>query len=104
VEVVKGASVTKSPTVASLDAGAVRFPLAVRRCAEADRFVPFGMTGSKLVSDFLTDQKQSILQKRRQLVVTDASGRIVWLPGLRTDNRFRVSALTVAVLRITLPA
>jgi len=103
-EVVKGASVTKSPTVASLDAGAVRFPLAVRRCAEADRFVPFGMTGSKLVSDFLTDQKQSILQKRRQLVVTDASGRIVWLPGLRTDNRFRVSALTVAVLRITLPA
>jgi tRNA(Ile)-lysidine synthase len=59
------------------------------------------MKGSKLVSDYLTDQKVSILDKRHQEVVTDATGAIMWLIGRRTDNRFRVSKETTNVLRIT---
>jgi len=59
------------------------------------------MEGSRLVSDFLTDRKVNLLRKRRQLVVADASGRILWLVGQRTDNRFRVTGATRSVLRIT---
>jgi tRNA(Ile)-lysidine synthase len=61
------------------------------------------MTGHKLVSDFMTDLKLPILQKRRQLVVTDRDGEILWLTGLRSDNRYRVSEQTTSVLRIALP-
>jgi tRNA(Ile)-lysidine synthase len=65
-------------------------------------FCPFGMEGHKLVSDFLTDSKLSLLEKRRQLVVTDATGAILWLVGLRTDNRYRVTPQTTTILRLSL--
>lgn len=102
VTVEQGAHISTDPASACVDADAVVWPLTVRPCAKADRFVPFGMKGSKLVSDFLTDSKLSILERRRQLVVTEAGGRIVWLPLLRTDNRFRVGPSTRSVIRITL--
>ena len=60
------------------------------------------MNHTKLVSDFLTDRKRSIFDKRRQLVVTDASGKIVWLVGERTDNRCRTTTTTTQVLTISI--
>ena len=93
-------SVSKQPNMAMLDAASVQFPLTIRHAATGDRFVPFGMTGSKLVSDFLTDRKKSIFEKQKQLVVTSANGSIVWLVGERTDNRFKVSPDTKKVLII----
>ena len=83
------------------DADKVKFPLTIRPIENGDWFIPFGMTGRKLVSDYLTDIKLSILQKRRQLVLVDASGSIVWVVGCRTDNRFKVSAETTKMLRIS---
>lgn len=88
------------PLRVTLDADWVAWPLTVRNISDGDRFTPFGMKHSKLVSDFLTDRKRSVFDKRRQLVVTDASGRIVWLVGERTDNRFRTTAGTSQVLTI----
>ena len=55
-----------------VDADKLQMPLTVRLAKEGDRFIPFGMKGSKLVSDFLTDQKLSLLEKRRQLVTGEA--------------------------------
>ena len=86
---------------ACLDAAAVSFPLTIRPVQQGDRFVPFGMKGSKLVSDYLTDRKYSLFDKRRQLVVTDSSNRIVWLVNERPDNRFCVTHDTERVLQIT---
>lgn len=82
--------VLKSKDAACLDAEMVRFPLQMRVAEPGDRFVPFGMKGTKLVSDYLTDHKFSLFAKRRQRVVVDAEGRIVWLVGERPDNRFRI--------------
>ena len=101
-EITTDTTVSRDTYVATLDADKVQFPLKVRLVQEGDRFVPFGMKGSKLVSDYMTDQKLSLLEKRHQEVVTDASGAIVWLIGRRTDNRFRVSKETTNVLRITI--
>ena len=95
-------SISKLADCATLDKAKVLFPLTVRPVQSGDVFSPFGMEGRKLVSDFLTDRKLSILEKRRQLVVTDANGAILWLVGLRTDNRFRVNSDTTAILRLTL--
>lgn len=95
-------SISKDKNIATLDAQNIRFPLIFRNARNGDRFVPFGMKGSKLVSDYLTDRHRSLNEKRNQMVVEDADGRIIWLAGERTDNRFRVDAATTEVLIITL--
>ena len=85
-----------------LNASDIKFPLTLRHIEQGDRFAPFGMNGMKLVSDYLTDHKKNVFEKRAQLVVTDAQQRIVWLVGERTDNRFRISKETSKALRLTL--
>ena len=87
---------------ACLDADKVVFPLTVRGVEPGDRFVPFGMKGSKLLSDFLTGLKMPLTAKRRQLVVTDASGKIVWVVGCRPDARFCLTDRSRAVTEISL--
>lgn len=100
-QVDKETGISYDPLIATLDASQVRFPLTLRTTQEGDRFQPFGMKGKKLVSDFLTDQKLNILEKRRQLVLTDASGTILWLVGLRIAEPFRVTDATSVCLRLT---
>ena len=102
-EIATDTTVSRDDYVATLDADKVQFPLTVRLVQQGDRFAPFGMKrGTKLVSDYMTNQKLSILEKRHQKVVTDATGAIVWVIGLRTDNRFRISNDTKRSLRITI--
>jgi len=97
-----GFKVDKTPSCACLDAAIITFPLTVRRVMQGDRFTPFGMQGSKLISDYLTDHKKTLFEKRRQSVVLDASEKIIWLVNERPDNRFRITNNTQQVLRITL--
>lgn len=104
VELIEGGKglLSKNPDVATLDATHIMFPLTIRQVQTGDSFQPFGMDGRKLVSDFLTDRKLNLIEKRRQLVLTDASGTILWLVGLRTDHRYRVTSSTTRILRLTL--
>ena len=102
VQSVDDVSISKLANCVTLDKEKISFPLTIRPIQFGDSFCPFGMEGHKLVSDFLTDSKRSILEKRRQLVVTDAKGDILWLVGLRTDHRYRVTPQTTTVLRLTL--
>ena len=92
--------VSKQKDLATLDASKVLFPLIVRRAEEGDRMQPYGMEGSKLLSDLMTDLKMTLFEKRRQLVVVDAQGIIVWVVGLRTDQRVAVTEETTDVLEI----
>ena len=91
---------SKVPHIATLDAAKVVFPLTVRRVEKCDWMQPYGMRGRKLLSDLMTDKKYSFFEKRRQLVVVDAQGVIVWVVGLRTDQRVAVTEATREVLMI----
>lgn len=101
-EINENYTISRSSDKVCLDAQKVKFPLMIRRVARGDRFVPFGMKGSKLVSDFLTDQKVALPLKRRQLVVADAGGNILWVVGKRLDGRFAVSPCSKSVVEISL--
>ena len=98
----EGYEIPRSSDVIALDADRLQLPLTVRLPKEGDRFTPFGMRGSKLVSDFLTDQKLSLLEKRRQLIILDSTGRILWVVGLRPDNHFRITGSTRTILRLSI--
>ncbi|WP_018462286.1 tRNA lysidine(34) synthetase TilS [Segatella paludivivens] len=91
---------SKIAEVVTLDADKVNFPLVIRHIKNADRFVPFGMKGSKLLSDFLTDNKFTLFDKQKQLVIEDNEGNIVWVAGLRTDNRCRIIKGSLNCLKI----
>lgn len=86
--------------IAQVDADRLQFPLTLRRWREGDWFIPFGMTGRKKVSDFLIDAKVSMAEKQRQFVLLSGD-EIVWLVGRRIDDRYRLTADTENVLRIT---
>ena len=95
--------ISRDVNMASLDADKIRFPLTLRPVQTGDRFVPLGMTnGSKLVSDYLTDRKMSVFSKRRQLILTDADGKVLWLVGQRPDNRVKIDGTTTRILLLTL--
>ena len=93
---------SKEADLVHLDSANIQFPLTLRPVCEGDWFVPFGMTGRKLISDYLTDRKINLLDKRKALVVCDATNAVLWLVGYRTDNRFRVSEETETVLEFSL--
>lgn len=97
----EGFQIPSASDVIALDADKLQMPLTVRLAKEGDHFIPFGMKGSKLVSDFLTDQKLSLLEKRRQLVIADSTDKILWIVSRRPDNRFRINETTQTILRIS---
>ena len=73
----------------------------LRRWKQGDRFYPLGMKNSKKLSDFLTEQKVRASEKKEQLVLTNA-GKIVWVVGIRIDERYKISAKTKKVLELCL--
>ena len=93
--------ISKSPEVATLDINKVKFPLTLRPIRQGDRFTPFGMKGTKLVSDYLTDIKCSVIDRQRQMVVEDSTGMIIWLVGRRTNDKSRIDSSSNAALIIT---
>lgn len=93
--------ITRSPHVATFDADRIALPLTLRRWRAGDSFVPFGMTGRKKLSDYFSDHKFSLLRKAAAWILCDASGRILWIVGHRTDNRFRITSKTRRALIVT---
>jgi tRNA(Ile)-lysidine synthase len=87
------------PHIALLDADKLTYPLKVRRWAEGDSFIPFGMSGHKKISDLLVDEKVPLAEKRRQLVVCSGD-EIVWVVGRRIDDRYRLGDKTDNVLKL----
>ncbi len=76
------------------------YPLHFRHWQKGDRIRPLGMKGYKLVSDLFSDAHLSPIEKEQAWVVTDATGRIAWVSGLRMSEEFRVEPFTHRVLHI----
>ena len=89
--------IPKDKDTACLDADKLKGAVSIRLCQQGDWFIPFGMKGKKLVSDFLTDLKKSVSQKANQYVLC-CGNNIIWVIGERIDNRFRVDNQTKRVI------
>lgn len=64
-----------------------------------DRIEPFGMNGSKLLSDIFSDNKLSLTDKKEIAVLTDETN-IIWIPGLRTSRHYSVTDSTKNILEL----
>lgn len=71
----------------------------LRNWRQGDRIKPFGMNGSKLLSDIFSDAKLSVEQKRKVQILT-CDDEIIWVIGLRSSRYFSVTDKTKNVLVI----
>ena len=88
-------------TVAVIDRDKITFPVQVRRWRIGDKMQPFGLNGTKKVSDLLTNTKVAP-HRRKQQCVMECNGTIVWLVGYRISHEVRITPQTKTCLRLLL--
>jgi tRNA(Ile)-lysidine synthase len=82
---------------AFVDLDKLIFPLIIRFKQDGDRFMPLGMTNYKKLSDFLIDSKVPLPEKENIPLLINGNGEIIWIAGLRQDNRYKVTVTTKKV-------
>lgn len=84
-----------------VDEDRLKFPLELRKWQEGDVFHPFGMQGTKKVSKYFKDVKLSLIDKSNKWLLC-SDNQIVWIIGMRQDERFKITTNTTKILKITI--
>lgn len=87
---------------AFVDLAKIKLPLLARPRKPGDCFQPLGLEGTKKLKDFFIDLKVPGHKRDTIPVIADSSGLIVWVAGLRIDDRFKLEAETRKVLYLRL--
>jgi len=87
----------KNAGKAFVDHDKLIFPLVLRNWQVGDRFMPLGMKNSKKISDLFISQKVPQPQKENIPILINGNGDIVWVAGLRQDDRYKVTPTTKKV-------
>jgi tRNA(Ile)-lysidine synthase len=82
-----------------LDKERLEYPLTLRAWSAGDRLAPFGMKGSQLVSDILTNRKLSKTEKEQALVLFSGE-KLLWILGVRSSKHYAVTPETKEILKI----
>jgi tRNA(Ile)-lysidine synthase len=93
-------SITNSNSI-FVDEDLILFPLVLRKWQEGDVFYPFGMKGKKKVSKYFKDEKVSLIDKSSKWLLC-SDNHIIWIIGMRQDERFKITENTTKILKITI--
>lgn len=75
-------------------------PLTLRPWRSGDRLSPFGMKGSRLVSDIFNDAKIGSVRRGEFPLLIDSDGKVLWVCGLRASRHYAVTKATTSILMI----
>ncbi|MHC4870660.1 MAG: tRNA lysidine(34) synthetase TilS [Planctomycetota bacterium] len=84
----------------SFDLAQMKFPLRLKSIKNGDKFVPLGMNGKMMVSDFFTNNKISYYDRHKSCVLEDCEGNILWLIPLRISEYARINDNTEEIVTI----
>lgn len=90
-----------NPSIAYIDADKLEFPLRLSLWEHGESFQPLGMRKFKKISDFLIDEKVPLYVKEDVYLLRSGSN-VVWIAGMRPDNRYRISRNTRNILKCIL--
>lgn len=82
------------------DLDKIKGDLKIRNRRPGDRFIPFGMTGSKKIKDYFIDEKID-KEKRDEIDLITDGEKIIWIVGYRTSNTTAIDDDTKRVLKIS---
>ncbi|MBB68526.1 MAG: tRNA lysidine(34) synthetase TilS [Flavobacteriaceae bacterium] len=96
-------SVLDSPDTNTIyvDFDKLQFPLELRPWKNGDYFYPKGMEGKKKISKFFKDEKMSLSEKDKTLLLC-SDAQVVWVVGKRQDARFIASKTDALMCKISL--
>ncbi|MBB2149653.1 tRNA lysidine(34) synthetase TilS [Pedobacter gandavensis] len=96
--------IERDPNKAYLDADQLIYPLILRSRQPGDRFKPFGMKHYKKLSDFFIDEKIPVTRKDAVPILLNGNGEVIWVAGMRQDNRYKIGAATKNITILTYSA
>ena len=70
------------------------FPIQVRTKKIGDKFIPFGMNVFKLISKIYKDEKLNAFEKTNTKLLINGNNDIIWIIGLRSDQRYKIDKQT----------
>ncbi len=91
---------SKDSNVLMADFDKIVFPLSIRIPQNGDKFMPLGMKNLKKLQDFFIDIKIHRDERKSISLIVDASENIVWICGIRMDERYKITKKTRSILRI----
>jgi len=75
----------------------IKSNLFIRTRRNGDKFIPYGMKGSKKLKDYLIDEKIP-RDQREKIPIVDHDGEIIWVVGYRISDKYKITSSTKRVL------
>ena len=86
------------PQEVFLDLDKLKWPLKARNFRAGDRFIPLGMSDFKKLKDIFIDKKIPSEERKKNPILVSQDD-IVWVYGIRIDDRYKINQETKRILR-----
>jgi len=101
IQIERVSSLKSDKYLGCFDSMSVEFPIEVRNFNKGDSFIPYGMNEFKKLKNYFIDEKIPKFLRCR-IPIFLCKGEIMWIGGMRVDERFKVIDKRKKVLTIRL--